>query len=306
MVVVTQPEIVKRCCSKCKEMKTPDRIVKDRNICKDCCNKKRRLTSNDKVAVTATEQRTCSKCNIVKTADLFRNDDCNICKICNNTMRRKQYQEDEEYRLRRREVGIEYKKKKKAIRDEKKLVELKKLEEEIGEDNTICKYCKDVKPKTHFRHNRLKCKYCEREDPFEKFKRYARTRIYNCLKRNKNKHAHEYLGCMPSEYLQWICFNAKDFTLENYGKVWHIDHVIPLSKFNFENEQEALLAFNWRNTTPLLARDNLVKNNKIIPSQIEQHLETLTDYHKKNSIELPQVYIDLYARFLEAGTPLEP
>ena len=38
MVVVTQPENVKRCCSKCKEMKSPDRIVKNRNICKDCCN----------------------------------------------------------------------------------------------------------------------------------------------------------------------------------------------------------------------------------------------------------------------------
>ena len=56
-----------------------------------------------------------------------------ICKDCINIKRRKQYQENEEYRLRRREVGIEYKKKKKAIRDEKKLVELKKLEEEIGD-----------------------------------------------------------------------------------------------------------------------------------------------------------------------------
>lgn len=305
MVADTLPKNVTQCCSKCKELKTPDRIVKNRKICKDCCNKKKREHLRNKV-VDETVQKTCSVCNVIKTATLFLNKESNICKDCINIKRRKQYQENEEYRLRRREVGIEYKKKKKAIRDEKKLVELTQLEEEIGQDNTICKYCKDVKPKTHFRHNRLKCKDCEREDPFEKFKRYARTRIYNCLKRNKNKHAHEYLGCMPSEYLQWICFNTKDFTLENYGKVWHIDHVIPLSKFNFENEQEALLAFNWRNTTPLLARDNLVKNNKIIPSQIEQHLKTLTDYHKKNSIELPQVYIDLYARFLEAGTPLEP
>ena len=59
-------------------------------------------------------------------------------------------------------------------------------------------------------------------------------------------------------------------------------------------------------TKPLSVKENLSKNNKIIPSQIEQHLKILTDYHKKNSIELPQVYIDLYARFLEAGNPLEP
>ena len=31
MVVVTMPESVKQCCSKCGEMKNPDRIVKKRN-----------------------------------------------------------------------------------------------------------------------------------------------------------------------------------------------------------------------------------------------------------------------------------
>ena len=40
-----------------------------------------------------------------------------------------------------------------------------------------------------FRYNRLKCRDCERDDPKEKFKRYIRTRIYNCL-RNKNKSKH--------------------------------------------------------------------------------------------------------------------
>ena len=177
------------------------------------------------------------------------------------------------------------------------------MEEEIGQDNTICKYCKAVKTKTHFRHNRLKCKDCERDDPFEKFKRYVRTRIYNCLKGNKTKHAHEYLGCTPPEYLKWICFNATDFTLENYGQIWHIDHVIPLSKFDFELEQDRMVAFNWRNTMPLLAKENLAKNNKIVKPQIEQHLKTLETYHIENSLELPQIYIDLFAKHLAAGIP---
>jgi hypothetical protein len=94
--------------------------------------------------------------------------------------------------------------------------------------------------------------------------------------------------------------------LDNHGVVWHIDHVIPLSRFNLKNEQDILVAFNWRNTMPLLATENLSKNNKILKPQIEQHLKTLTDYHGKNSIELPQVYIDLFAKYLEAGNPLEP
>lgn len=305
MVVVANLEIVKQCCSKCGELKSPDRIVRNRKICKDCCYKKRKET-NKTTVIDPSMQITCTLCNITKSITLFVRRGFNTCKDCMNIKRRKQYQDNEELRLKKRTEGINYKKKKKAIRDELKQIELTTLEAEIGQDNTICDYCKEVKAKTRFRHNRLKCKDCERDDPFEKFKRYARTRIYNCLKRNKNKHAHEYLGCKPSEYLKWMIFNRSNFTLEEYGHVWHIDHVIPLSKFDFKNEQDALIAFNWRNTAPLLAKDNLSKNNKILKPQIEQHLKTLTDYHEKHSIELPQVYIDLFAKYLEAGIPLEP
>jgi hypothetical protein len=305
MVVDTLPENVKQCCSKCGEMKDPDRIVRNRKVCKDCCNKKKKENYINKV-IDDTAQKTCSVCTISKFSRQFINKESKICMDCNNQRRRKQYQECVEVRKKKREDGIKYKKKKKSIRDESKLVEITKLEEEIGQDNTICKYCKTVRAKTRFRHNRLKCKDCERDEPFEKFKRYVRTRIYNCLKGHKTKHAHEYLGCTPDEYLKWILFNKNNFTLENYGSVWHIDHIIPLSKFNLENEQDILVAFNWRNTMPLLAKENLSKNNKILTPQIEEHLKKLITYHIENSIELPDIYINLFAKYLAAGIPLEP
>uniref|UniRef100_A0A6C0IHH7 Uncharacterized protein n=1 Tax=viral metagenome TaxID=1070528 RepID=A0A6C0IHH7_9ZZZZ len=305
MVEVTKPEIVKRCCSKCGEEKNPDRIVKNRNICKDCCNKKKKETLDNKV-VEPTEQRTCTGCNIVKCVTLFIRKESTRCKDCNNFNRRKQYEEKEEVRIRKITDATNHKKKKKAIRDEIKLAELTKLEEEIGQDNTICKYCNEVKAKTHFRHNRLKCKDCERDDPIDKLKRYVRSRIHSCLKGNKTKHTHEYLGCKPPEYIKWLLSNTNNFTLDNHGQVWHIDHVIPLSKFNVENDEECSIAFNWRNTMPLLAKENLSKNNKILKPQIEQHLKNLISYHIENSIELPQIYIDLFAKHLAAGNPLEP
>ena len=93
--------------------------------------------------------------------------------------------------------------------------------------------------------------------------------------------------------------------MENHGKIWHIDHVIPISKFNLDNLEEQLLAFNWRNTMPLSSKENLSKNNKILKSQIEQHLTTLLDYHKKNNIEIPQEYIDLFAKHLVDGNTLK-
>jgi len=50
----------------------------------------------------------------------------------------------------------------------------------------------------------------------------------------------------------------------------------------------------------------LKKNCKIIPSQIEQHVKKLKEYHEKNKIHLPQTFIDLFAKHLVAGNPLEP
>ena len=94
--------------------------------------------------------------------------------------------------------------------------------------------------------------------------------------------------------------------MENHGKEWHIDHVIPISKFDLSNESQQLLAFNWRNTMPLSCKENLSKNNKIITAQIENHYKKLVDYHIENKLDLPQVFINLFAKHLDAGSPLEP
>jgi hypothetical protein len=57
---------------------------------------------------------------------------------------------------------------------------------------------------------------------------------------------------------------------------------------------------------PLSAKENLAKNNRIIATQIEQHYNHLLEYNKEKNIELPQVFIDLFAKHLVAGNPLEP
>ena len=69
------------------------------------------------------------------------------------------------------------------------------------------------------------------------------------------------------------------------------------------NEKEQLLAFNWRNTMPLSSKENLSKNNKIIIEQVKQHLEKLKEYHIENKLDLPQVFINLFAKHLDAGIP---
>lgn len=242
----------------------------------------------------------CSKCSIEKNEDKFYKRGGKICIECNNISRRLKYNNDLEHRKKLIQCAIDTKKKKILEKQKLKLVE----EERIGKDNKLCKYCNLVKIKSKFRHNRLKCKDCEREEPLSKLIRMTRTRIINCI-RKKNKHTIDYLGCNSNDYMEWILNNTEKYTYENYGKEWHIDHVIPLSKFNLLDEKEQLIAFNWRNTMPLSVKDNLSKNNKIIKTQIEEHIENLKKYHSKKQIVLPQEFINLFARYLDAGNPLE-
>ena len=302
-VEVTKQKNVEQSCSKCGIIKSPDRIVKNRKICKDCCNKKKAEKVKDNLKnIDTSSNKTCTECKSVKTIKLFsRKGLSNICIDCSNLKRTIKYNNDEELRKKAIKDSTEFKKKKKAIRDELKQAELEKMENKIGKDNTICKYCKEVKAKTRFRHNRLKCKDCERDDPKQILHKRTRSRIHSCL--IKNKGTTEYLGCTRDEYIKWINTNKNGFTLDNYGKEWHIDHVIPLSKFDMKNKEEIELAFNWRNTMPLAAKENLSKNNKILIPQIKQHLETLIKYHKDNKITMPQKFKKLYAKYLEAGIP---
>jgi hypothetical protein len=291
-------------CSKCDETKPVEAFIsRDRCICKTCKNASNREKYNTKkLAITSDVTKPCINCEVEKPLTEFIHP-TNRCKECNNNRRREEYHTDEAINAKLKEKGRDYKRRKTEARQKARAEEKAKLEAEIGDNNTICKYCKEVVPKTHFRHNRLKCKDCERDDPIEKFKRGIRTRIWWCLNR-KEMHTIEYLGCTFPEYEKWILSYSPEFTMENRGTVWHIDHIIPISHFDMNDPAQQLIAFNWRNTAPLLARDNLAKNNRILSSQIEQHLSKLNEYHITHNIEFPIEFSNLFATRPNCGKPL--
>ncbi len=293
---------MEKTCSKCNVTKICESFIKNRNICKECANANSRIRYKE---LNVIENVKCNVCLDIKASSEFIKNR-NICKKCNNEKRRSKYSIDPNFREKVIECAKTFKKERANERNQIIKTEIEKIEELIGSENTICKYCKIVKLKTHFRHNRLKCIDCERDDPVEKFKRTIRTRIYIALNKSKSKHTIEYLGCNSEEYIKWIEYSNEQFTMLNHGEMWHIDHVIPLSRFNLDSEEEQMIAFNWRNTMALSIKDNLTKNKKIINSQIEHHLNKLINYHRENNIELPKKYIELFAKHLDAGSPLEP
>ena len=300
----TDTKLIKTC-SKCEETKDETQFKSKRsNICKKCRNNTVRNNYNQNTLLCEDQPKKCHSCEEEKNISEFIKNR-NICKLCNNKDRRNKYEANDEHRKKLIENASNFKKRKIAEKTQQREEIRLQLESEIGPDNTICKYCNEIRPKTRFRFNRLKCADCERDDPLEKFKRIIRSRVYIALHYVKEKHTIDYLGCNTTEYIQWIQYNSQGFTIENHGKEWHIYHVIPLSKFYLANEEEQMVAFNWRNTTALSVRDNFTKNNKIIKSQVKQHIEKLVSYHNQNNIELPQKYIDLFAKYLDDGKPLK-
>ena len=53
-------------------------------------------------------------------------------------------------------------------------------------------------------------------------------------------------------------------TIENYGKIWTLDHTIPISSFNLSNENEKRKCFFWCNLRPMYIKDNLLRVIKLI------------------------------------------
>jgi hypothetical protein len=75
------------------------------------------------------------------------------------------------------------------------------------------------------------------------------------------------MGCNREFFLRHIAsqFTA-GMTMENYGTVWHLDHIYPLAKADIVgNPVHFLAAANWRNLQPMLGPDNWEKSDEVTP-----------------------------------------
>jgi len=272
-------------CKVCNEEKSMSDFYSQRGECKSCMNKKRRV--NKELSGT----KICIRCEKEKDIQRFR-PMRNVCKDCLNEDR-KTYMKDY------------YEENKKEWKEKERQRNNRKIEE-LNDNNTKeCKECKENKTVKEFRLNRNRCKDCERKvnrewvldkrhnDPIYKFMSNCRTRLIQALKKeNKKNNTIEYLGEDIDFIKKWIEFCFFDnITWDNQGSFWHIDHVIPVSRFSLETEEDVIRCFNWKNLTPLTAKENLTKSSNILPSQIQDHINKLRlfistyDTDKQNDVE---------------------
>ena len=102
--------------------------------------------------------------------------------------------------------------------------------------------------------------------PIYRLIKHNRSRIYHILKSNSNASNYiDLLGCSRKFHWQWIKFNLPyDMSDEELKTLFHIDHVVAIANFDFKNEENQFIAFNWQNTRLLLKIKILVKELNVI------------------------------------------
>lgn len=169
-----------------------------------------------------------------------------------------------------------------------------------GEGGTICRKCVSIRKDPNKTCNKCgvnkpkesgfcfdisknsfksKCEKCalsirlakKREDASTRIIGNLRSRLSGIISGNnpsKSKTLDKYLGISHELFIEWLEFQFnQEMVWENYGrkKYWNVDHVMPCNDFNFLDEKEIGVCFNWINMRPMDGKKNSSKNSKTPP-----------------------------------------
>ena len=222
------------------------------------------------------ETKICSKCHIEKDIFCFGKDkrtssgyryNCNDCRKIESKFYRQNNSEKRKESVKKYyRNNVEKEKKRQLIYKEKNYEKLKEIKRLSYHKN---KHKHTERIKIYLLNNRERRRNYQknkvRNDVLYRLCTLYRTRIYNFLsKKNitKKNSTTELVGCSKIELKKYIeSFFDNGMSWDNYGE-WHIDHIIPLS--SAENEEDVYKLCHYTNLQPLWAKDNLSKSNKIV------------------------------------------
>ena len=104
-------------------------------------------------------------------------------------------------------------------------------------------------------------------NPLFRMRKNIRRRLLLALNgKFKNETTISLIGCSWDFLVKYLESKFKPgMTWSNYGyNVWHIDHIIPVSKFDISNPEELKKCMHYTNLQPLWANENLNKGNRFI------------------------------------------
>lgn len=123
------------------------------------------------------------------------------------------------------------------------------------------------------------------KDPGYKLIVNYRIRVWQIVKRPRTKTCVELLGCERETLVKWMEFNFKEgMSWKNYGRHWHIDHIIPCASFNISDDKDVEKCFHWTNLAPLEGIANIKKSQTVIPDMINYYKERVLEFKKLYNI----------------------
>lgn len=178
----------------------------------------------------------CKKCGLEKQLSEYckRNDTKDglhrYCKECMKVRNKKEYEDDKETHLKRTK------------------------QYQIDNRNYFRQ-----KSHTHYHTNKDYYRAWNRNklatDPLFRLRKSISSLINKHLRGAKTQKTLQYLGCTIKEYKDYLePMFTSEMVWDNYGKVWEIDHIIPLSKGG---------SFHYTNTQPLTVSENRIKSDKM-------------------------------------------
>ncbi len=117
-----------------------------------------------------------------------------------------------------------------------------------------------------------------RDDLNYRTKAIVSSRLRNCMHKEKDTTV-MYLGCSIEQFRAWIESQFSSLmSWENMGQFWTFDHVRPCASYDFWDEMQRHMCFNWSNVRPCEAIENIKKGDKIDNDLIAKHEITATKW----------------------------
>lgn len=78
------------------------------------------------------------------------------------------------------------------------------------------------------------------------------------------KEFYKYALCTKDTYRGYVNqYLQTDMSLENYGTLWELDHIVPVELFDLDNEENLKLCYSRFNIIPLYKKHNKAKGSSI-------------------------------------------
>ena len=85
-----------------------------------------------------------------------------------------------------------------------------------------------------------------------------------------------YFGLDIEFFREWIALQFKDgLSWENFAEKWQFDHIVPVAYFDFANEEDLLLCWNFINIRVEGIELNKVRGNRIDVMGVRTYFENL-------------------------------